>query len=124
MNNFVDITPAPSVALSQLRSNVGSPTQSRAAQYIQERAAQLNSRILSNLASRVADDPFGKVKTLIENLITRLMEEANAEADHKGWCDTELSTNEQTRAQHTKEVQQLAADIETLKSEIAQRTQR
>merc|ERR1719422_1387334 len=33
---------------------------------------------------------------MIKDLIVRLMEEANEEAEHKGWCDTELSTNEQT----------------------------
>merc|ERR1719301_329981 len=33
---------------------------------------------------------------MIKDLIVRLMEEANQEAEHKGWCDTELSTNEQT----------------------------
>ena len=38
---------------------------------------------------------------MIKDLIVRLMEEANEEAEHKGWCDTELSTNEQTRKEKT-----------------------
>ena len=42
-----------------------------------------------------ADDPFKKVKNMIKDLIVRVMEEANKEAEHKGWCGTELSTNEQ-----------------------------
>merc|ERR1719161_3139405 len=33
---------------------------------------------------------------MIKDLIVKLMEEATAEAEHKGWCDTELTTNEQT----------------------------
>merc|ERR1719444_379449 len=36
------------------------------------------------------------------------MEEANEEAEHKGWCDTELSTNEQTRKEKTQAVADLA----------------
>merc|ERR1711956_24630 len=37
------------------------------------------------------------------------MEEANEEAEHKGWCDTELSTNEQTRKEKTEAVAALDA---------------
>ena len=32
------------------------------------------------------------------------MEEANEEAEHKGWCDTELATNEATRKEKTAKV--------------------
>merc|ERR1719160_2262865 len=88
-------------ALAQLRSNGQSPTQSRVAQFLQDEATRLNSRVLSALAVRAEEDPFAKVKKMIKDLIVRLMEEANEEAEHKGWCDTELSTNEQTRKEKT-----------------------
>jgi len=87
---------------------------------LQEQAKQLNSRVLSALAVRVTEDPFGKVKKMIKDLIVRLMEEANEEAEHKGWCDTELSTNEQTRKEKTESVQMLHAEIDELKSSLAQ----
>ena len=54
----------------------------------------LGSRVLSALAVRVEADPFAKVKKMIKDFIVKLMEEANEEAEYKGWCDTELSTNE------------------------------
>ena len=38
-----------------------------------------------------------EVKKMSKDLIVRLMEEVNEKAEHKGWCDTELLTNEQTR---------------------------
>ena len=56
----------------------------------------MGSRVLSALAGRVEADPFAKAKKMIKDLVVELMEEANEEAGHKGWCDTELSTNEQT----------------------------
>merc|ERR1719191_2304871 len=62
-----------------------------------DKASEINSRVLSALAVKVEEDPFVKVKKMIKDLIVRLMEEANEEAEHKGWCDTELGTNEQTR---------------------------
>jgi len=75
-------------SLAQLRADGRSPNQQRVVSYLQKQAAQLNSRVLSALAVRVADDPFKKVKKMIKDLIVRLMEEANEEAEHKGWCDT------------------------------------
>merc|ERR1719157_217208 len=110
-------------SLALLRADARSPTQARVAQYLQDQARQLNSRVLSALAVRVADDPFKKVKKMIKDLIVRLMEEANEEAEHKGWCDTELSTNEQTRKEKTEAVERLHAEIDELESSIAALTE-
>merc|ERR1711876_43530 len=82
-----------------------------------------NSRVLSALAVRVADDPFSRSKKMIKDLIVRLMEEANEEAEHKGWCDTELSTNEQTRKEKTEAVETLHAEIDQLQASIAKLTE-
>merc|ERR1719421_2264371 len=60
---------------------------------------------------------------MIKDLIVRLMEEANEEAEHKGWCDTELSTNEQTRKEKTSAVENLHAEIDELSASIAKLTQ-
>merc|ERR1719198_1894948 len=109
-----------SAALSQLRADGHNPTvQQRAVMYLQRQAGRLNSRVLAALASKVASDPFAKVKKMIKDLITRLMEEATEEAEHKGWCDTELSTNEQTRKEKTKKVEELHALIDELGASIA-----
>merc|ERR1719262_2121892 len=60
---------------------------------------------------------------MIKDLIVRLMEEANEEAEHKGWCDTELGTNEQTRKEKTAAVETLHAEIDELTASIAKLTQ-
>lgn len=41
------------------------------------------------------------------------------EAEHKGWCDTELSTNEQTRKEKTESVETLHAEIDQLEASVA-----
>jgi cell division septum initiation protein DivIVA len=51
------------------------------------------------------------------------MEEANDEAEHKGWCDTELTTNEQTRKEKTEAVETLHAEIDQLEASIAKLTE-
>merc|ERR1712113_115533 len=45
------------------------------------------------------------------------------EAEHKGWCDTELSTNEQTRKEKTEAVEMLHAEIDELEASIAKLTE-
>merc|ERR1712178_322808 len=50
-------------------------------------------------------------------------EEANEEAEHKGWCDTELSTNEQTRKEKTSAVETLHAEIDELEASITKLTE-
>jgi len=109
-------------ALSQLRADARSPMQERAEQYLQNQAKKINSRVLSMLAQRVSFEPFKKVKKMIKDLIYRLMEEATEEATHKGWCDTELATNEQTRKEKTLAIETLNAEIDSLVAEIAQLT--
>jgi chromosome segregation ATPase len=106
-------------ALAHLRADSASPAQMRAVEYLQKQAGALNSRVLSVLAARAQDDPFTKVKKMIKDLVVRLMEEANDEAEHKGWCDTELASNQQTREEKTSEVETLHAQIDELEASIA-----
>merc|ERR1719461_2721502 len=112
-----------SSALAQLGAKTNGRAQLRAGAYLNEQARRLNSRVLSALATRVADDPFVKVKKMIKDLLVRLMEEANEEAEHKGWCDTELATNEATRKEKTEAVETLHAEIDELQASIAKLTE-
>merc|ERR1712008_471573 len=80
------------------------------------------SRLLAQVSEHVAADPFIKVKKLIKDLMVQLMEEATAETEHKGWCDTELTTNKQTRDRKAADVASLTGEIEDLTAEIAQLT--
>merc|ERR1719461_948805 len=112
-----------SSALAQLGAKTNGRAQLRAGAYLNEQARQLSSRVLSALAVRVADDPFVKVKKMIKDLLVRLMEEANEESEHKGWCDTELATNEATRKEKTEAVETLHAEIDELQASIAKLTE-
>merc|ERR1719356_240861 len=101
-----------SAALVQLRGNE-SPEEShrreRLVEFLQGRASKFGSKYLSLVASHASADPFVKVKKMIKDLIVKLMEQANSEADHKAYCDTELATNKQTREIKTAEMDELSA---------------
>merc|ERR1719313_1247159 len=49
-----------------------------------------------------------------------MMEEGNAEAEAKGWCDTELGTNKLTRTNKQEDVEKLMSEVESLQAKIAQ----
>jgi len=105
-------------SFAQLRSKTENPAVYQVAIFLQDRARQLDSRLLDALATQVTKDPFKKVKKMIKDLIDKLMEEANEEAAHKGWCDTELATNEKTRTEKTDAVDTLKSELDELNALI------
>merc|ERR1719335_2049490 len=106
-------------ALVQLRagSTVAQPSQNRVQSYLLARGQKLNSNILSALAVRVSEDPLAKVKKMIQDMVYKLMEEANEEAEHKGFCDTEMGTNKNTRDAKSSKVEELTASIKQEQAE-------
>lgn len=99
-------------SLVQVGVNLRSPERSRVVAFLQDKAQKLGSRYLLLVAARAADDPFKKVKKMIKDMIVKLMEEANAEAEAKGFCDAEMATNKQTRDIKSEKVDELTASIE------------
>jgi hypothetical protein len=107
------------VSLAQLRSSGQSANQEAVAQFLQQRSTVIKSRLLALMAQKVSADPFQKVKKMIRDMIQKLMEEANEEAEHKGFCDAEMSTNKQTRDNKGEEAEGLKADIEGFSADIS-----
>jgi len=71
------------------------------------------------LAQKMVADPFAKVKKMIDEMITRLLEEANADAEQKGFCDKELGTNKITRDKLSSDIEKLQSEIEEAEASIA-----
>jgi predicted nucleic acid-binding Zn-ribbon protein len=68
---------------------------------------------------KMAADPFAKVKTLIQQLIERLMTESANEATHKGWCDTEIGKANTERDHRHSDTKKLSAESEVLEAKKA-----
>eukprot|EP00811_Abedinium_folium_P028734 NODE_4473_length_1887_cov_3.692045.p1 GENE.NODE_4473_length_1887_cov_3.692045~~NODE_4473_length_1887_cov_3.692045.p1 ORF type:complete len:543 (+),score=179.80 NODE_4473_length_1887_cov_3.692045:123-1631(+) len=105
--------------------------------YIREVATKRHSEALTQLASRIAStlrqgavdgqDPFGKVKGLITDLIARLEKEAAEAASHKAYCDEEIAeTNEKKEKaemwheRFTNKINRMSAKSSTLKQQVAE----
>jgi len=112
----------------QLRSSHQFPIEAknRAVAFLKEKADAMKSDVLSVLAVRAASaeksgaDPFRKVREMIQDLITKLLEEANQEAEKKGWCDEEIARNTKTRDEKTKGVEDLQSERDLLNAHIAE----
>ena len=114
-------------SLAQLRASKGQEPNVRRAleSFLRNEGMRLKSQSISMLAQKVASyaangGPFDKVKKMIKDLISKLMEESTAETEHKGWCDAELGQNKITREAKSEEVEKLRAEVEDLQSTIAQ----
>merc|ERR1719356_1215344 len=104
-------------SLVQASSRAELATETKIAQvttFLRDEGRRLHSVAISSMASRVAADPFAKVKTLIQKLVERLLAEATAEATKKGFCDTELSKAEQDRDFRWEEAQKISVELEGL----------
>merc|ERR1719375_569002 len=69
-------------ALSQLRSKSHAAAQGLVADFLADKAKTFDSKVLALLATKAADEPFKKVIKMIKDMIQKLMEEANEEAEH------------------------------------------
>merc|ERR1719281_505491 len=107
-------------AMALLRSDADAPLRAKLVSFLSQRAHKINSKLLMALATKTkAGGPFDKVKKMIKDLIVKLMEEATEESEHKGWCDTELGTNKQTREDKADQVSTLTAESEELEAKIS-----
>jgi hypothetical protein len=84
---------------------------------------QLKSTLLTSLATRIAGDPFAKIKKLIQELIERLLTEAANEANQKGFCDKATADATQKRTYAADEIEGLnakMAKLEALSAKLAE----
>merc|ERR1719498_1167838 len=77
---------------------------------------RLGSLTIAALTTRSAADPFKKVKELIQKLVERLLQESQAEATKKGFCDTEMAKAEHDRDRLFKEAKDLNRELRALEA--------
>jgi len=92
---------------------------------IKELGRKFNEGSFVQLAGKIRatvsmnDDVFGKVKGLIQDMIQKLVTEAQEEATHKAFCDKETKENEANRDKLQAEENKLSTRIEKAQAGIA-----
>jgi hypothetical protein len=101
-----------------------------ALRFVRDLAKKQKSAALAQLASRMAvviraggrsgEDPFGKVKDLIKNMIEKLLKDAEADATEKAFCDKEMAETETKKADKEAAVEKLSSQIDSMVAKSAQ----
>merc|ERR1719409_1812209 len=71
------------------------------------------------LSSGSQEDVFAKIKGLISDMITRLEDEAAADASHKAYCDKEMSETRAKQEDKNAEIEKLSTKIDQMTSRSA-----
>jgi len=109
----------------QVRSEESSSTASwQVVRFVRDLARQQHSKALEFLATRMVsaangNDPFGKVKGMITDMIAKLEEAAGADAAKKAYCDKELKETNAKKADKTDEIESLTTKIEQMAAKSA-----
>merc|ERR1712079_683711 len=102
-------------------------------QLVKKLARKHHSSALAQLASRMTaairfgtsggEDPFAKVKGLIENMIAKLEAEAEEDATEKAYCDEEMAKTGAKHGELTDDVAKLTAKIDHAESKVVSLTE-
>merc|ERR1719453_2412257 len=64
------------------------------------------------MASMAASDPFVKIRGLIEDMIEKLLKEAQEEATQKAFCDEEMGKSKKSKAEKSMDLDKLRARLD------------
>merc|ERR1719335_495460 len=90
---------------------------------IQKLGKKFHSFGLMQLANVAQSDPFVKIRGLIEDMIAKLLKEAQEEATQKAFCDAEMGKSKKSQAEKTATIDKLQARIDGATTTIAENTE-
>merc|ERR1712159_945143 len=105
-------------ALAKVRLHDEDP-KSRALRSIEQLGRKLHSTALVSLSYRAASDPFGKVRSMIEDMIAKLLQEAAEEATQKAFCDEEIGKSKKSQAEKEASLAKTQARIDKADASVA-----
>jgi len=85
-------------------------------------ATDRHSFVFSQLASMAASDPFEKIKGLINDMIEKLLKEAQEAATHEAFCQEELGKSKVSREDKEMKLEKFTSRVDTASSSVAELT--
>merc|ERR1719395_39197 len=90
---------------------------------IQHLGKKFHSFGLMQLANVASSDPFVKIRGLIEDMIEKLLKEAEEEATQKAFCDKEMGASKKSQEEKTMTLDKLQTRIDESSTTIAELTE-
>jgi len=81
---------------------------------------KFHSFSLMQMASAASSDPFVKIRGLIEDMIEKLIKEAQEEASQKAFCDEEMGKSKTSEAEKTATLDKLTTRIDGATATVAE----
>merc|ERR1719324_1101815 len=94
----------------------------RLAQKFKSLGKKFHSFALMQMAGAAASDPFVKIRGLIEDMLTKLMQEAQEEATQKAFCDEEQGKSLAAQKEKTAKLDKYQTRIDSGEATIAELT--
>merc|ERR1719359_683499 len=88
------------------------PQRNELVQKLKSMSRQFGSYALMELAGSAVSDPFLKIRGLIEDMIAKLLKEAQEEATQKAFCDEEYGKSKKSKAVKTNTLNKLQTRID------------
>merc|ERR1719305_1612330 len=95
----------------------------RALKAIEQLGRRLHRTALIALAYRAAEDPFGKIRGMVEDMIAKLLQEAAEEATQKAFCDQEIGESKTSQADKQGKLDKVNSRLEKAESSTASLTE-
>jgi len=93
---------------------------SRLVQKLKDMSHKFGSYALMEMAGSAAMDPFVKIRNLIEEMVAKLISEANEEATQKAFCDEEMAKSTKSKGDKTRTLDKLQSRIDKASARTAE----
>jgi chromosome segregation ATPase len=94
------------------QSNAQSESRAKLVTKLKDLSRKFGSYALMEMAGSAAMDPFAKIKGLIEEMISKLVQEAQEEATQKAFCDEEMGKSSKAKAEKTLTLDKLQSRLD------------
>merc|ERR1719160_1952471 len=109
---------------SQDMSSAADDTQNFARQRLVEKLKSMSRKFgsyaLMEMAGTAVSDPFVKIRGLIEDMIAKLLKEAQEEATQKAFCDKEMGESKASEKEKTMTLDKLNSRIDKATARVAE----
>merc|ERR1719387_3322533 len=86
-------------------------------------AANRHSYVFAQMANMASADPFEKIKGLINDMIEKLLKEAQADATHEAFCNEEMGKTKKSQEDKAMKLDKFSARVDETEAQVGQLTE-